>query len=77
MQAERALFGETEQAGSEKGFANPLNLGEAIKSREKKASREKQIRSQRGKNCCDLEFENWKETHLVLGFRERVRERCA
>lgn len=41
MQAERALFGETEQAGSEKGFANPLNLGEAIKSRGKKSQQKK------------------------------------
>lgn len=41
MQAERALFSETEQAGSEKGFANPLNLGEAIKSRGKKKPAEK------------------------------------
>jgi len=40
LQAAGALLGDAEQASSQNGFANPLNLREAIKSRKKSQQRE-------------------------------------
>lgn len=68
LQAAGALLGEAEQASSQNGFANPLNLREAIKSRKKKPAEGSKLGPRGGRNFVILKFENWKEIHLVLGF---------